>query len=56
MKKIFNCGHRGFGRFYHLCRQLNKGELVKVNDKFMKPKQKPKETEQRKLTGEILYS
>ena len=36
MKKNFVCGHRGFGKKCHLCEQIKKGELVKVESKYVR--------------------
>lgn len=30
-RKVFNCGHTGFGKYCHLCKQLKSGEL-KTNE------------------------
>jgi len=34
-KVKFPCGHVGRGRFCHLCRQIERGELVAKGDKFV---------------------
>ena len=27
-RKVFKCGHTGFGKYCHLCKQLESGELI----------------------------
>ena len=41
-RKVFDCGHAGFGKYCHLCKQLKSGELI-VNE-FGKHVPNPKHT------------
>lgn len=38
MKKVFDCGHKAFGQFCHLCEQLAAGELEEANGKYRRPR------------------
>lgn len=29
-KHTFECGHKGFGKYCHLCKQLETGELIET--------------------------
>ena len=50
MKKNFKCGHRGFGKYCHLCEQIKKGELIKVEKKYVRMvDEAPKVTSAEKL-------
>ena len=41
-RKVFDCGHTGFGKYCHLCKQLESGELIE--DEFDKYVPNPKHT------------
>lgn len=38
-KTRFECGHYGFGKSCHLCKQIKNNELIQFKDKYYTPKQ-----------------
>jgi len=38
-RKKFECGHSGFGKYCHLCKQLSEGKLIQSEGKYIKPEE-----------------
>jgi len=60
-KKKFPCGHKGFGKECHLCKDLKNGKLIEIEDVLISPNDPRVEVEVRErrkrgnsiITGEL---